>query len=185
MSTRPPTDRSTAKSWLQASIGAVCGIALGTVLLRRWHDVAVVEAWLNARLVSAIGLAETTSIGAAVIFPLEQRWVGFLVSTGCSVALLLVPPFVLAALLVGFRRVTLTRALVAVALAIGLLVVVNQIRLAAVVASMQLWGFEVGYQRSHVLIGSAISTVGLIAVAIVFFLLVGRGSRTRRSPGAR
>ncbi|MEU5552941.1 MULTISPECIES: hypothetical protein [unclassified Micromonospora] len=180
-----PTTRSTVASWLQAALGAVCGVALGALLLKRWHDVAVVEAWLNARLVAAIGLADTDSIGAAVIFPLDQRWVGFLVSTGCSVALLLIPPFVLAALLVGFRRVTLTRGLVAVALAVGLLVVVNQMRLAAVVASMRLWGFEVGYQRSHVLIGSAISTVGLIAVAIVFLFLVGRGGRVRRSAGAR
>ncbi|ASW54797.1 hypothetical protein [Plantactinospora sp. KBS50] len=177
------TVRSTL-GWLRVSLGAVSGVAVGAALLRWWHAVAVVEAGLNARLVSATGLAHTTAVGAAVIFPLDHRWVGFLVSTGCSVALLLVPPFVLAGLLVGFRRITVPRAVIAVALAVGLLVVVNQIRLTAVVLSMQIWGFEVGYERSHVLIGSVISTIGLIAVTVVFLLLVGRGDRSRRARGA-
>ncbi|TDB88918.1 hypothetical protein E1091_14995 [Micromonospora fluostatini] len=176
--------RPTVLAWGQAVAGALCGVAVGVALFRRWHDVAVAEAWLNARLVSFTGLADTSSVGAAVIFPLDERWVGFLVSTGCSVAMLLIPPFVLAALLVGFRRVTFPRAAVAVALAVVLLVVVNQVRLAAVVAAMRMWGFEVGYQRSHVLIGSAISTIGLILVAILFLLLVGRAGRPRRISGA-
>ncbi|WP_434740499.1 hypothetical protein [Micromonospora sp. SH-82] len=177
--------RTTLLHWGRALLGAACGIALGITLFERWHDVAVAEAWLNARLVAAVGLADTTSVGAAVTFPLDQRWVGFLVSTGCSVAMLLIPPFVLASLLVGFRRLTLPRAAIAVSLAVALLVAVNQVRLAAVVAAMQLWGFELGYQRSHVLIGSAISTVGLIAVAIVFLLLVGSGRRPGRLRSAR
>ncbi|MEU6078405.1 hypothetical protein [Micromonospora sp. NPDC047074] len=177
--------RPTLLSWVQAALGALCGVALGALLLRRWHDVAVAEAWLNARLVSATGLADTNSVGAAVVFRLDERWVGFLVSTGCSVAMLLIPPFVLAALLVGFRRVTFPRAVTAVALAVALLVTINQLRFASVVLAMRTWGFEVGYQRSHVLIGSAISTLGLIAVAILFLMLVGRRTVRRRPRDAR
>lgn len=171
-------------SWLRASTGSAVGAALAVALFWRWHDVATGEAWLNARLVRSTGLAETSSIGAAVVFPLDQRWVGFTVTTGCSVALLLMPPFALAAVLVGFRRLNMPRAAVSVLAAVVLLVVVNQVRLAAVVAAMQAWGFEEGYQRSHVLIGSAISMLGLIAVTILFALMIGRSTRTRRAAHA-
>lgn len=168
-------------SWMRASLGGLVGVAIAVATLWRWHDIASGEAWLNAQLVNAVGLADTRSIGAAVIFPLDERWVGFMVSSGCSVAMLLIPPIVLASTLVGFRRISMARGLNALALAIVLLVSVNQIRLAAVVVSMQTWGFRLGYERSHVLIGSVITTVGLIAVTILFVVLV---SRTKRVPGA-
>ena len=58
-----------------------------------------------------------------------------------------------------------------------LLVLVNQIRLAIIVVSMRAWGYETGYERSHVLIGSAVTTLGLAAVAIVFLLALGAGRR--------
>jgi exosortase/archaeosortase family protein len=166
-------------AWLRIGSGGVIGAALAAVMLWRWHDVASLEAWLNAHLVDAVGLADATSIGAAVIFPLDQRWVGFMVSTGCSVALLLIPPLLLASVMVGFRRVSLVRAVTAVAMAVLLLVTVNQIRLASVVVAMQAWGFQRGYERSHVLIGSAITTAGLVAVTILFAVLLGRSRRSR------
>ncbi|MET7947169.1 hypothetical protein [Micromonospora sp. NPDC005324] len=167
-------------SWLRASAGGLIGVAAAVAMLWRWHDIASAEAWLNAHLVNAVGLADSRSIGAAVIFPLDERWVGFMVSSGCSVAMLLIPPIVLASTLIGFRRISLTRGLNALALAVVLLVTVNQIRLGAVVVSMQTWGFKLGYERSHVLIGSVITTAGLIAVTILFVVLV---SRTKRISG--
>ncbi|MFI6132808.1 hypothetical protein [Micromonospora sp. NPDC051141] len=173
--------RSRPGAWLGAAAGGLFGIAVAAITLWRWHDIASAEAWLNARLVSAAGLADATSIGAAVTFPLDERWVGFMVSSGCSVAMLLIPPIVLASTLVGFRRISLPRGITALALAVALLVVVNQLRLAAVVISMQTWGFRLGYERSHVLIGSVITTAGLIAVTILFLVLVSRSRRARRA----
>jgi exosortase/archaeosortase family protein len=167
--------------WLSATVGALVGVAIAAATLWRWHEIASAEAWLNAHLVNAVGLADAKSIGAAVIFPLDQRWVGFMVSSGCSVAMLLIPPIVLASTLIGFRRITVSRGLNALAMAVVLLVTVNQLRLAAVVVSMQTWGFRLGYERSHVLIGSVITTAGLIAVTILFVVLV---SRTKRIRGA-
>ncbi|MFC5924326.1 hypothetical protein [Micromonospora vulcania] len=172
--------RSGVWAWLRASVGIVFGLAVASATLWRWHDIASAEAWLNARLVKITGLANADSIGAAVIFPLDHRWVGFMVSSGCSVAMLLIPPIVLASTLVGFRRISISRGLNALAIAVVLLVTVNQLRLAAVVVSMRTWGFRLGYERSHVLIGSAITTVGLIAVAILFVVLVSRSRRHGR-----
>ncbi|MFY1615789.1 hypothetical protein [Micromonospora sp. WMMD736] len=175
------TGSSTWGAWLRATTGILFGVAVAAATLWRWHDIASGEAWLNARLVDTVGLAHARSIGAAVIFPLDERWVGFMVSSGCSVAMLLIPPIVLASTLVGFRRISMTRGLNALGIATLLLITVNQVRLAAVVVSMQTWGFRLGYERSHVLIGSVITTAGLIAVAILFVVLV---SRTKRMRGA-
>jgi exosortase/archaeosortase family protein len=135
------------------------------------------EAQLNGWLVHATGLANAHPVGSAVIFPLHGRWVGFLVTAGCSVVLPLLPPLLIASALVAVGRVRLWRAVLTFAVTIALLVVVNQIRLAVIVAAMRAWGYETGYERSHILIGSAITTLGLAAVAIIFLLALGAGNR--------
>lgn len=56
---------------------------------------------------------------------------------------------------------------------------VNQIRLLIVSASMRAWGFETGYERSHILLGTLASTIGVILGVFFFLFLV-----TRRSEGA-
>ncbi|MFK3980693.1 hypothetical protein ACI2K4_10000 [Micromonospora sp. NPDC050397] len=178
------TGRTTGGTWLRTGLGILTGLAVSVLMLWRWHDVASVEAWLNAQLVAAFGLADACSIGSAVVFRLDQRLVGFGVTAGCSVALLLVPPLLMAAFFLGIRRVTWSRALVSSAIAVVLLVLVNQIRLAAVVGSMRLWGFQTGYERSHVLIGSAITTGGLIVIGVLFVVVL-TGGRRRRRPGHR
>jgi exosortase/archaeosortase family protein len=83
------------------------------------------------------------------------------------------------AMLVAVGRLSLARAFVAAGVAAVLLVAVNQLRLAVIVASMRLWGYQAGYERSHVLIGSAVTTLGLVAVALLFMLLLGPGRRPR------
>ncbi|WP_329108800.1 hypothetical protein OG792_09195 [Micromonospora sp. NBC_01699] len=178
------TGRITLGTWLRTGTGILAGTAVSVLMLWRWHDVASVEAWLNAQLVAASGLADARSIGSAVVFPLDHRLVGFGVTAGCSVALLLVPPLVMAAFFLGIRRVSLLRATVSSALAIVLLVLVNQVRLAAVVGSMRIWGFQTGYERSHVLIGSAITTGGLIVIGVLFVVVL-TGGRRRGGPAGR
>jgi hypothetical protein len=64
-----------------------------------------------------------------------------------------------------------------------LLAAVNQLRLAIIVASMRLWGYEAGYERSHILIGSAVTTLGLAAVVALFVFALAGGRRPH--PGAR
>ncbi|MEN3615646.1 hypothetical protein [Plantactinospora sp. ZYX-F-223] len=162
-------------------LAALAGIAAAAVVAANLRRIAGGEAWLSARFVDALGLADARSSYSTVIFPLDQRWVGFMVTLGCSVGLLLIPPTALAAFLVLIRRVSVLRASVCCAITALLLVAVNQLRLAAVVGSMRLWGFEQGYERSHVLIGSVITTLGLVGSAILFVMLLTRGRPLRRA----
>ena len=88
-------------------------------------------------------------------------------------------------MLISLRRVSWARGVVATIAAIVLLVVVNQIRLYVIASSMGWWGFQVGYERSHVLIGSGITTVGLAFVAIIFLVFLARRPGRRHLRGAR
>jgi hypothetical protein len=169
---------------LSAVVAAVIGIALCAVLLTHTWNVARIEAWLNGTLMDALGLTGARAVGAAVIFPLNNYYVGFLITPGCSIVYPAIAPLVAVMAMVAARRIGLVRGLMVGTAAIALLVTVNQIRLAAVVASIQAWGFELGYQRSHVLLGSTVSTLGMIGVAMLFVLMLGRGS-TRRYAARR
>lgn len=161
----------------RAVVAVAVGVGSAAGLVAFIRTITYGEAQVNSWLVDAIGLADSRSIGAAVVFPSDGRWIGFLVSAGCSAALPMVPPLLIASMFVAVGRVSWRRALTTTVATAALLVVVNQIRLAVVVASMRGWGFELGYQRSHVLIGSAITTVGLVLVALLFVIALGRGHR--------
>jgi exosortase/archaeosortase family protein len=67
-------------------------------------------------------------------------------------------------------RLTVRRGLVTVASVILLVFAVNQLRIGIVAVSMRTWGLQTGYERSHVLLGSLISTFG-VAVGVVIFLI--------------
>jgi hypothetical protein len=165
-----------------AVLTAAIGIALCALLLTHPWNVARMEAWLNGALMDAFGLTGARAVGAAVVFPLNNRYVGFLVTPGCSIVYPAIAPVVAVMAMVALRRVGAVRGLVVGVAALALLATVNQIRLATVVASMQAWGFELGYERSHVLLGSTVSTLGMIGVAVLFVLMLGRGRRRRYVP---
>jgi exosortase/archaeosortase family protein len=163
-------------------VGALAvGLGVAAALITMTRMVTRGEARLNGWLVDITGLADARQVGSAVIFPLHDRWVGFLVTAGCSVVLPLLPPLLIASAMVAVGRVRLSRALITFAITVVLLVLVNQLRLAVIVAAMRAWGYEAGYERSHILIGSAITTLGLAAVALLFLFALGRGQR----PGQR
>ncbi|MDG4767029.1 hypothetical protein O7632_23445 [Solwaraspora sp. WMMD406] len=149
----------------------VAGLALlGTVaaVLVNLEQIAEAEAQANAVLVGLVGLADAEHIQRTVVFFVDNRLVGFVVTVGCSVGLLLVPPIsIIAVLLVG-GRLSLRRALAACMLIGSALVLVNQLRLSAAVGSMKLWGFERGYEISHVFIGSMVTSVGLVLAIAIF-----------------
>ncbi|HWH35705.1 MAG TPA: hypothetical protein VNT56_10365 [Acidimicrobiales bacterium] len=149
-----------------AAVGIAVAVAQSTV--------RSIEAWLSAGLGRGLGLVEAEPLRSAVVFELEGRSVGFTITPGCSVAFLVPFFFVVAAGLVAVGRIHLRRAVTAVTVVTAALFAVNQLRLLIVTASMRGWGFEAGYERSHVLLGTLASTVGVVLAVFLFLFVVTR-----------
>ena len=120
------------------------------------------EAQTAAGLADLVGLASAQSLGASVIFPLDGHFVGFNITPACTVALLVLPFFLAATLIIASRRVPIRRTLMALVVFSAVIFAVNQVRLAVAVGAMRVWGFESGYERSHVFLGTVVSTVGVL-----------------------
>lgn len=138
------------------------------------------EAIGSAALLKLLNVAPAASLGTAVTFPAKGRYVGFNVAPGCTAALLVVPFFLVAGLLLLAGRVQPRRAAATVAVFTAVVVVVNQLRLLVIGASMRIWGYPAGFDRSHVLLGSVVSTVGVAGGLLLFLRMV-----TPRRPRAR
>jgi hypothetical protein len=156
---------------------SVSGIVLVLVHLRAFTHI---EAAVNGWLVRVTGVADSHSLGSAVVFFSDNRFIGYTITMGCSTALLFIPLLGVTAIGASFGRLTWARAGAALLAATTLQFLVNQVRLGAVAGSMRAWGFDLGYERSHVLIGSAVSTIGLAASVVVFVFLIGRGRWPRQ-----
>jgi exosortase/archaeosortase family protein len=147
---------------------AVAVFAGGLALLVWQAKFRVAEAAVSAWLLRVIRLRPASSLGGVVIFPLGHRWVGFSLSVACTAALLIAPFFAIAGLLLLFGRVDRRRAVGALAITSAIIFLVNQLRLMVIAASMLWWGFQTGYERSHILLGTALSTIGVIIGIVVF-----------------
>lgn len=175
----PPSSISWRTPWVPmvAALVAVAGVAL----IVRQGSVRILEAAAAAQLSSHLGVVQAQSVGRAVIFPLDGHFVGFYLSASCTVALLLSPFFLVTAGLLLGRRIGLGRGLRTLGAVSILLFVVNQLRLVVIAASMRLWGAHTGYEQSHVLLGTVVSTVGLVAGVVLFVVALARESQSRRA----
>ncbi len=151
-------------------------------LLSQQAAIRELEAWVSAHVVHMFGVVPATSMGNSVVFRLDGRWVGYTMAVGCSVTMLITPFFLLAAAMIASRRVRPGRALGALPLLSVALFAVNQARLLVMAISMRGWGFQLGYERSHVFLGSILSTLGVVAGLLLFVWMV---SRERRHPAMR
>jgi exosortase/archaeosortase family protein len=141
----------------------------------------VAEARVSAWVLRLVRLRPASSLGDNVVFPLHGQWVGFSLSVACTAALLIMPFFIVAGLLMLSGRVDRRRALVALALTSVIIFIVNQLRMLVIAGSMMLWGFKSGYERSHILLGTVLSTVGVIIGIIIFcWMLVSSPDGRRR-----
>jgi exosortase/archaeosortase family protein len=151
------------------------GVVLGHTEVRR------LEAQTSAGVLDALRVVKAEALGSSVIFPLEGRFVGFTITPACTVALLTLPFFGAAALLIASRRVKITRALVALVAFAAVVFTVNQLRLAVAAGAMRAWGFETGYERSHVFLGTVVSTVGVLgSLAAFVYVLLARSRGAAR-----
>ncbi|MFN2609141.1 MAG: hypothetical protein ABR511_14825 [Acidimicrobiales bacterium] len=147
---------------------AVAMVAGGVLLVLTQSAIRPLEAWVAAAIVGGFHVAPARSLGSAVIFPIRGSFVGFYLSEGCTAALLVSPFCLVAAGLVLTHRTTVRRGVgTLVGLTVGLFAV-NQARLVIIALSMRLWGFHHGYEVSHILLGTIVSTLGVLAGLLVF-----------------
>lgn len=156
---------------------------LGTLLVVKVGASQVVEAHLNAALMGLSHLGSAQAVRQVVIFPVAGQFVAYTVTAECTAALLAAPFFFVTALLLAASRLPVRRCLVALAVVTIGVLVANQARLLVIAGAMQLWGAKVGYERGHVLLGTIVSTVGVLAAIFAYVRILVHGrSGTKTGP---
>ena len=158
---------------------AAAGLALALALVAGQEQIRRLESLGCASLLRLLHIAPAQSIGTAVTFPARGRYVGFTVAPGCTAALLIVPFIVVAAVLLLAGRVRRGRAVSTVAVFAAVVATVNQLRLLVIAQAMRSWGYPAGFDRSHVLMGSFVSTIGVAGGLLLFLRMVVPRQRKR------
>ncbi|HVK28444.1 MAG TPA: hypothetical protein VM575_08885 [Nocardioides sp.] len=159
---------------------ALALVAAAIALFAGARSVRLAEAWVQTRLLELGGI-DAQQIGTAVLVDVQGRLAGISLAAGCSIGPLLAVMLLCCAPFVWFRSMSVTRVAMSVAQLAAVLVLANEIRIAAIILSMREWGFARGYDFSHVFLGSAITTVGFVLGAVLFVrLFVSRPEATPR-----
>lgn len=154
--------------WAGWTAGA--GLAVVALLLLFGHHlVRLYEARASAFVLDLTRMGPAKSLGTAVTFRDQGRLVGFSLTAGCTSALLILPFVAVGAAIVLSGRIDPIRGLRTVALVSVVVFVINQSRFLVIAGAMRVWGYRAGYERSHVFLGSVVSTLGLIA-GVLFFV---------------
>jgi len=168
------------------TVAVLCAVALAAVLgAGRWIQVG--EAALSTLVARATGVHDAHRVGTAVVFDLDGRAVGYGITLGCTVAFLLLPFVLGTAVVLTVQRTTALRALAALGAAVAVVAACNQLRLLVILSGIRLLGLERGYSATHVLVGTALSTVGVVAAALLFLHVITQPTRRRlqrRADGA-
>ncbi len=164
----------------QTRVFAAVAIGLAALAVLGQAQVRRGEAMGSALLLKLLHIAPAISLGTAVTFPAKGRYVGFTVAPGCTAALLVVPFLVVAGILLLARRVQPRRAAATMAAFTAVVVLVNQLRLLVIGSAMRVWGYPTGYDRSHILLGSLVSTIGVAGGLLLFLrMLTPRSGASR------
>ncbi|MEI4273468.1 hypothetical protein TEK04_17235 [Klenkia sp. LSe6-5] len=163
--------------------GMVAGGVLTLVLmlveadrLQRWEAAAAVP------LARLVGVEDARQLGRSVLFSVDGQATGIDVTVGCTAAFLLLPFVAATTVLLAVRRIPALRAIASLGTAVLVILAVNQARMLAITAGMVTWGPEVGYARTHVLVGTAVSTLGLVVAGTCFLLVLLRGTYPSARP---
>ena len=163
-------------SWRRVLVAAGLGTIIATILFFQFqlrHAEAVAAAAIY-NLVTPT-LAATSS--PIVWFGLGRPGgFGLLITPDCSAAFLLVPLFLLGIGLVLPVRLALRQVLSALAIATGVLITGNLLRIGAIAVAMRVAGPDTGYQVGHLVIGSAISVI-FISISLVLITIIITGRR--------
>ena len=155
------------------AVAALLAVLTVAVLLEQAR-VRTFEALASAWIVGGLRVVPAESLQTAVVFPLRGRFVGYTLTPGCTAAFLVAPFLLLGAGLIIARRLSVWRGVKALAVVTVALFVANQARLVVIALSMRAWGFYAGYERSHVFLGTIVSTLGVIGGLLLFLRVASR-----------
>lgn len=151
-------------------------VALMVALFVVAHRVQEAEATLSASLARSVGISDAVRTGTSVLFTVDGVQTGYGITLGCTVAFLVIPFTGATVVLLSIQRVRVRRAVAALTAAICTIVAINQLRLLTIAAAMRAFGAEEGYAGTHVLVGTVISTLGVVAAGSLYLVVLLRGS---------
>jgi len=163
-------------------VAALAIVAAAVVMVLGQADIRLVEARVSAAVIAATRVAQARSIGSSVVFPLRKGFVGFTITLGCTAALLVIPFFALTSGLIVARRTSVQRGLATLAILVASLFAVNQARLLVIALSMRIWGFQRGFEISHVLLGTVVSTLGVLGGLLLYLWVLLRTRNAAPAP---
>lgn len=152
-----------------ASVGLFVSLDAAQHFEARIAEVAISAVLDTGTRIGSDGTSVLVGIGGARAFTLQ-------ISIACSVVLLLVPFFLVAAAMLASGRASVWRAVPAVIGGALLLLAVNAARL-VLIAHMTMQDGLDGFGWAHTVYGSAVVLVGLILVIIAFIAIMAAGRR--------
>ncbi|GAB7047591.1 hypothetical protein [Catenuloplanes indicus] len=167
---------------IMLAIGAVLAIAA----LIYWDDeLRHMEACTSAWLARRNGLTDATCTGSTVLFMIGEFQSGVTITLGCTVTFLAIPFLLATSGLFVINRVSLVKSFLALLAAVAFIMVCNHLRLLSIEVAMRIWGAEDGYSATHILVGTLISTLGVIGggLAYLYVLLFGDKPQGARNDG--
>jgi exosortase/archaeosortase family protein len=174
---------------LTARIAASAAVAaLSLAAIRENMDFRIFEAWLAGHV---IGLVTSVRAGAVPGAPIvwfassPHRDLAMYITPDCTVATLTIPFLVGTAWMI-WHHSQLARPAAALAIAVILLVALNQLRLLTIACLVLAMGVSSGFYWGHTMVGSLITIFGVVLVFCAYaFVAVGRrGTLRRRRPAA-
>jgi exosortase/archaeosortase family protein len=167
-----------------ALVATAAGAALSATVLKEAMAVRDFEAWLSGHVVPPLtGIDAGSYVNSPVVWFADgpHRYMGLSITPDCTVDALIVP-FAAVTAWVAWRQVRLMRPLFGLAVAVGLLFGMNQLRLLLIVVLTVRFGYANGFYWGHTLIGSLITVFGVVLIFVVYALITVRrnGSRPRR-----
>jgi exosortase/archaeosortase family protein len=165
-------------------VAGVVGVALSAGLLKEAGPVRHFEAWLSGHVVPLLtGINAGSYVNAPVVWfsTGPHRYMGLLITPDCTIDELIIP-FMLVTAWMVWRQVRVLRPLIGLAVAVCLLVGMNQFRLLLIVLLTVHYGSVNGFYWGHTLIGSMVTIFGFVLIFVVYVLIVVRRKRSR-TPG--
>jgi exosortase/archaeosortase family protein len=158
--------------------------ALSAIVLKEATAVRYFEAWLCGHVVPLLtGIDAGGYVNSPIIwFAIgPRRYMGMLITPDCTIDALIVPFTVVTAWVI-WRQIRFIRPLLGLALAVGLLFVMNQFRLLLIVAITVHFGYKNGFYWGHTLIGSIVTVSGVVLIFVAYALVVVRRKGSRGRP---